>query len=156
MELQKLTEKFLQTISSLNRVHWPQELQENLKGEGCLLSYLESHHGESTPSDLCTALGVSAPRTAAMLRTLEQKGLLQRHADGSDKRRVVVTMTENGRRAAESRRQNLSERVRYALEQLGERDAREFIRILDRIVEIESLQRTMLQGVAAQWGTVDG
>ena len=40
MELQKLTEKFLQTISSLNRVHWPQELQENLKGEGCLLSYL--------------------------------------------------------------------------------------------------------------------
>ena len=30
MELQKLTEKFLQTISSLNRVHWPQVLQENL------------------------------------------------------------------------------------------------------------------------------
>ena len=150
MELQKLTEELLQTLSSLGRTHLPQEIQENLKGESFLLSYLESHQGESTPGDLRTALGVSAPRTAAMLRTLEEKGLLQRRVNGRDKRRVVVTMTEDGRRTAACRRQELTERVRYALEQLGERDTREFIRILCRITEIEDMQ-----GFAAQLGRAD-
>lgn len=155
MELQKLTEELLRTLSSLGRAHLPQEIQGNLKGEGFLLSYLASQQGESTPGDLRTALGVSAPRTAAMLRALEEKGFLQRRVNGHDKRRVVVTMTEDGRRMAARRSKDLSEQVRHTLEQLGERDTREFIRILGRIVEIECLQPTALQGVAVQLGMAE-
>lgn len=155
MELQKLTEELLRTLSSLGRAHLPQEIQGNLKGEGFLLSYLASQQGESTPGDLRTALGVSAPRTAAMLRALEEKGLLQRRVNGHDKRRVVVTMTEDGLRMAAHRRKDLSERVRHTLEQLGERDTREFIRILGRIAEIECLQSSMLPGVSAPLGMTE-
>lgn len=71
--------------------------RSTLKGENFLLSYLDEHGGCSTPGVLREVLGVSAPRTAAMLRALEEKGMLRRCADSYDRRRVVVHLTELGR-----------------------------------------------------------
>ena len=79
MQLQRLTEELLLTVTSLNRSCIPQSVQEHLKGENFLLSYLDEHGGCSTPGVLREGLGVSAPRTAAMLRALEEKGMLRRH-----------------------------------------------------------------------------
>ena len=76
MQLQRLTEELLLTVTSLNRSCIPQSVQEHLKGENFLLSYLDEHGGCSTPGVLREVLGVSAPRTAAMLRALEEKGIL--------------------------------------------------------------------------------
>ena len=73
MQLQRLTEELLLTVISLNRSCIPQSVQEHLKGENFLLSYLDEHGGCSTPGVLREVLGVSAPRTAAMLRALEEK-----------------------------------------------------------------------------------
>ena len=74
MELQQLTEQMLLAVTSLNRSCIPQSVQEHLKGENFLLSYLNEHGGRSTPGALREVLGVSAPRTAAMLRALEERG----------------------------------------------------------------------------------
>ena len=43
MELQRLTEELLLTVTSLNRSCIPQSVQEHLKGENFLLSYLDEH-----------------------------------------------------------------------------------------------------------------
>lgn len=138
MELQRLTEELLQTVTSLNRSCIPQSVQEHLKGENFLLSYLNEHGGRSTPGALREVLGVSAPRTAAMLRALEEKGMLRRCADDCDRRRVVVRLTEFGRTSTEQMRTTLHTHVRCVLEQLGEQDSRELIRLLGRITEIEA------------------
>ena len=63
MELQRLTEELLQTVTSLNRSCIPQSVQEPLKGENFLLDYLSAQNGCSTPGALREVLGVSAPRT---------------------------------------------------------------------------------------------
>ena len=68
MELQQLTEQMLLAVTSLNRSCIPQSVQEPLKGENFLLDYLSAQNGCSTPGALREVLGVSAPRTAAMLR----------------------------------------------------------------------------------------
>ncbi len=138
MELQRLTEELLQTVTSLNRSCIPQSVQEHLKGENFLLSYLNEHGGRSTPGALREVLGVSAPRTAAMLRALEEKGMLRRCADDCDRRRVVVQLTELGRRTAEQMHAALCAHVQHVLKQLGEQDSRELIRLLGRITEIEA------------------
>ena len=52
MELQRLTEELLLTVTSLNRSCIPQSVQEHLKGENFLLSYLDEHGGCSTPGVL--------------------------------------------------------------------------------------------------------
>lgn len=104
MELQQLTEQMLLAVTSLNRSCIPQSVQEPLKGENFLLDYLSAQNGCSTPGALREVLGVSAPRTAAMLRALEEKGMLRRCTDCCDRRRVVVHMTDLGRRTAEKAR----------------------------------------------------
>ena len=138
MELQRLTEELLQTVTSLNRSCIPQSVQEHLKGENFLLSYLNEHGGRSTPGALREVLGVSAPRTAAMLRALEEKGMLRRCADDCDRRRVVVQLTELGRRTAEQMHAALCAHGPHVLKQLGDQDSRELIRLLGRITEIEA------------------
>lgn len=138
MELQRLTEELLQTVTSLNRSCIPQSVQEPLKGENFLLDYLSAQNGCSTPGALREVLGVSAPRTAAMLRALEEKGMLRRCADDCDRRRVVVQLTEFGRTSTEQMRITLHAHVRCVLGQLGEQDSRELIRLLGRITEIEA------------------
>ena len=132
MELQQLTEQMLLAVTSLNRSCIPQSVQEPLKGENFLLDYLSAQNGCSTPGALREVLGVSAPRTAAMLRALEEKGMLRRCTDCCDRRRVVVHMTELGRQTAEQAR------AQCVLRQLGEQDTRELIRLLSRITEIEA------------------
>ncbi len=138
MELQQLTEQMLLAVTSLNRSCIPQSVQEPLKGENFLLDYLSAQNGSSTPGALREVLGVSAPRTAAMLRALEEKGMLRRCADSHDRRRVVVQLTELGRRTAEQMHAALCTHVQCVLKQLGEQDARELIRLLGRITEIEA------------------
>ena len=120
MELQRLTEELLLTVTSLNRSCIPQSVQEHLKGENFLLSYLDEHGGCSTP------------------RALEEKGMLRRCADSYDRRRVVVHLTELGRQTAEQMHTTLCAHVQRVLEQLGEQDSRELIRLLGRITEIEA------------------
>ena len=131
MQLQRLTEELLLTVTSLNRSSIPQSVQEHLKGENFLLSYLDEHGGCSTPGVLREVLGVSAPRTAAMLRALEEKGMLRRCADSYDR-------TELGRQTAGQMHTTLCAHVQRVLEQLGEQDSRELIRLLGRITEIEA------------------
>ena len=117
MELQQLTEQMLLAVTSLNRSCIPQSVQEPLKGENFLLDYLSAQNGCSTPGALREVLGVSAPRTAAMLR---------------------AHMTELGRQTAEQARASLCAHVQCVLRQLGEQDTRELIRLLSRITEIEA------------------
>ena len=57
MQLQRLTEELLLTVTSLNRSCIPQSVQEHLKGENFLLSYLDEHGGCSTPGVLREVLG---------------------------------------------------------------------------------------------------
>ena len=47
MQLQRLTEELLLTVTSLNRSCIPQSVQEHLKGENFLLSYLDEHGGHA-------------------------------------------------------------------------------------------------------------
>ena len=61
MQLQRLTEELLLTVTSLNRSCIPQSVQEHLKGENFLLSYLDEHGGCSTPGVLREVLGARRP-----------------------------------------------------------------------------------------------
>ena len=77
MKKEELLSDIINAFAGLNRAKAMLNFQFYLKGENFLLSHLQSIGGESTPGELASVLDVSAPRVAAILRSLEIKKLVE-------------------------------------------------------------------------------
>ena len=92
--------------------------------------------GSLTPSELADRAWVSSARIANILRALEAKGWVEREHSKTDRRRVHVTVTDKGFQDLEIKRREFEERTAAFLEQLGETDTQEMVRLLRRANEI--------------------
>ena len=79
---------------------------------------------------------VSSARIANILRALEAKGWVEREHSKTDRRRVHVTVTDKGFQVIEIKRREFEDRTAAFLEQLGETDTQEMVRLLRRANEI--------------------
>ena len=59
-----------------------------------------------------------------------------RSTDAQDKRRVQVTLTKKGLAICHKKKQNALKNISYALSQLGEQDASDFVRLFKRMNDI--------------------
>ena len=66
---------------------------------------------------------------------MEEKGLIARSSDLSDNRQIFVRLTESGVAAIQKTRSEVISRVSSLLEALGPEDAREYIRIQEKILD---------------------
>ncbi len=105
-------------------------------GEVKMLEYLFMTGDGLTAGQLSEKLGVSTARTARMLKTLEGKGLIRRGADENDKRRVLVFLTEEGKRRGESKYKQMKEYFSELFRRLGEEDTLAALRLIERISKI--------------------
>jgi DNA-binding MarR family transcriptional regulator len=60
--------------------------------------------GAATAGDLAKAAELSPASVSTMLDTLERDGIVERHRSATDRRVVVVTLTESGRALLEAKR----------------------------------------------------
>ena len=105
------------------------------RGEPVLLSLL-LRRGVISPGEAGRTAGVSSARIAAALRDMERKGWIDRACDPSDHRRTMIQLTEAGRAHILSLRAAVHTRLQRILEELGEEDAAEYLRISRRIRSI--------------------
>ena len=115
---------------------WPKKASAFLHGEMFILNYLVNCHGDVLPSELANAMNTSTARVAMALKSLESKGLLQRRVDKEDRRKVLVSITEQGNEFVLSEREDMRNKMTLIISELGEEDARTYIRIIERITEI--------------------
>jgi DNA-binding MarR family transcriptional regulator len=66
-----------------------------------------SPDGRGRPTDICAVLGRTTGGMTLTLDRLEAAGWLQRSQDSSDRRRIVVSLTAEGRRLAEAVNEDL-------------------------------------------------
>jgi DNA-binding MarR family transcriptional regulator len=78
------------------------------------LSRLE-RAGLATPGELAKAEQISPQGMGATLGALEERGLVERHRDPSDGRRVVMSLTAAGRRMVDNKRTARAEQIGKAL-----------------------------------------
>jgi DNA-binding MarR family transcriptional regulator len=71
--------------------------------------------GPATPGELARAEQISPQAMGVTLGGLEHQGLVERHPDPGDGRRVVMSPTEAGRRAVRNKRTARTEQLAKAL-----------------------------------------
>lgn len=64
-----------------------------------LLGAVDRHGDDATPGVLAAAEGLRSSNLAKALKDLETRGLISRQAATEDRRKVRVSLTENGRAA---------------------------------------------------------
>lgn len=75
------------------------------------------------------------------LRSLEEKGLLERHRTSGDFRGIALCLTEEGEKLANVSKQLHAQHMEEVVAFMGEDDIRHLIRILRKIVEFHEAQR---------------
>jgi DNA-binding MarR family transcriptional regulator len=91
---------------------------------------------QAKASDIAKAAGLSPGAVTQVCDELVRMGYVERSRSTDDRRVVYITITDSGRAKIDEIRKLRIQQADSILRQLGQRDADEFVRIVQRIVEI--------------------
>lgn len=131
----ELAQEFLHKMYILQKGKQQKKTTEFLQGEEFILQYIYLRNEDVLPSEISNQMMISTARIATALGRLESKGFVTRQIDKNDRRRILVTLTPEGKEIAEKHHQEVLNGVAQMLESLGEHDAKEHVRIIGRLVE---------------------
>jgi DNA-binding MarR family transcriptional regulator len=83
---------------------------------------------------LASKLGLSAASLTRVLERLEERGLLERQVDQTDRRRVTVCITAGGRDTVGGLQFWMASPITAAIQKMGDEDRRQFTDMLDRFL----------------------
>ncbi|MDK2808402.1 MAG: hypothetical protein PWP24_1137 [Clostridiales bacterium] len=133
MDYRELAKEFMEMMHQMHRSKGQKKINDSMQGESFVLFYISEHEGNVIPSDISNAMEISSARIAATLNSLEKKGFIERKIDVEDRRRILIELTEEGKKEA-NRHQEMVMRITInMLEYLGEQDAKEFVRIMKKL-----------------------
>jgi DNA-binding MarR family transcriptional regulator len=98
-------------------------------------------HGSLLPSEIAEYEQLLAPSVTRALNTMEQRGLVERSRGQGDRRQVVITITELGKKVIEADRERRNEFFSGALTSLPEAGQRRVIRALKDLEEMSLYER---------------
>lgn len=136
MDYSKLAVEFLKSMQHLRKLNPHKNFDSALRGETFVLQYIAYQSEDVLPGEICHEMDVSSARIAQTLNSLERKGYITRQINPADRRRVLVKLTPAGREAADARSRAIVENTSKMLSILGEHDAREYVRITNKLAQI--------------------
>lgn len=132
MDYKSVAEKFMRDSFGKQPPFTPPE--DMSKGEVGILTYLSFVKNGILPGELSKELKLTSGRIAIALKGLEKKGFIRRARDDKDRRKVIVTVTDSGKRHATSQKDKALTELTAIFTYLGETDTLEFLRIYNRIL----------------------
>lgn len=140
MDRDFLTAEILKTFENMNSENILHKLNFSFKGENAILILLNECGGKSTPGKLLERIDFTAARLSAIIKSLESKGFVERIQNEDDKRSTIVAMTESGFQHFSKLKEDIVHNASTVIEQLGEKDVYEFLRIIKRLVDIANTE----------------
>ena len=113
-----------------------EDISASMRGEMAVLRLLAEEGRALTAGEISRMLKMTTSRIAAVLGALDKKALIVRSTDAQDKRRVQVTLTDKGLAMCQRKKQAARKNISYALSQLGEQDAKDFVRLMGRMNDV--------------------
>lgn len=126
-----------QHIMSGRQLDMVENINRCNKGEMFVLQFLAMHSETPVlPSELSAALQASMARISALLGALEKKGQIVREIDRTNRRNILVTITEEGITRVQAEMAELHEQMAGIFVDMGETDTADFIRLTRRFIEL--------------------
>lgn len=132
-EYEALAKELMHSIDQHKKAPPHERISASMRGEMAVLRLLEHETQPLTAGEISRKLGMTTPRIAAVLGSLEKKGMILREADEHDKRRIQVTLTPQGSGFCQQKKEHALKDMTRLLTQLGSEDAHHFVRIMKRI-----------------------
>lgn len=76
---------------------------------------------------------MTMPAVSQFLRTLEEKGLVQRESAPKDRRVTLVTVTENGEQVLRQSQEQFNRMLDRLIQQYGPQELEKLVQMLDRL-----------------------
>jgi MarR family transcriptional regulator, organic hydroperoxide resistance regulator len=135
MDYRELAREVISNMTKNPKMPFQKKVDDLSHGEKRILGYLAFWKKGVTSGEISEKLFLSTPRVASALNSLSKKGYIERNRDERDKRVVIVTITEAGHKFVMEEYEEALSTLEATLQKLGEKDAKEFARILKRITE---------------------
>jgi DNA-binding MarR family transcriptional regulator len=107
--------------------------------EGHLLAFLKSY-SPAPISELVRVFGLKKSTMTSLLDRLERRGLVRRETHPSDRRSLLVRLTDEGRRVAEAVQRPVDELEAKILAEIDDEDLRGFQRVLEGIAKATAVE----------------
>ena len=117
------------------------DVSASIRGLPAIMQVLLEADGPVSPGELARRTGVTDARVANALRTLEERGFVERRAAREDRRRVEVTLAEAGREDIARHSSEAERHVADLLREMGPDDARDLVRVFGRALEVMARRR---------------
>ncbi len=138
MDFESLAHDFMGVMNQMHRRNPQKQINDFMHGENFVLYYIYEHEGNVIPGDISKAMEITSARIAAILNSLDGKGLTSRRIDPEDRRRILIDLTDAGREHVEKQNHIRMSFVVNMLQYLGEDDAKEYIRIIKKLADKNS------------------
>lgn len=110
------------------------KIEKSSKGASIVLKVLDRLGEPTNPKYLADTSNLSTARIAAVLNNLEKRGLVIRTMDPDDRRRINVSLTEAGKKAAKSEKQEMRAKIIQVFELMGEEDTKKYLELTAKFV----------------------
>lgn len=134
MDYRALANDLFSSLAKSSKAPFQKAPRDISHGEVGILVYLCTVQDGISSGDLSKFLNITTGRVATALNSLEKKNFIERCDDSYDKRKVLVYVTEIGRRIAMEKHEEGMAEMEKMLRLLGENDAKELVRIVKRVI----------------------
>lgn len=112
------------------------ERESGLTGPQLLILQLIGTHGEMTSGVIAREVSLSQATVTSILDRLERKGTLKRERSATDKRKVIVSLTEDGSKALEKAPTLMQESFIRTVNQLEDWEQSLILSSLQRVADM--------------------
>ena len=118
-------------------------IDRSSEGENKVLGLLYETKENLSAGKISSLLHLTTARVAVILSSLEEKGMIRKLPDESDRRRTIVEITEKGRKHTEAIYWELLDCMDYLVEHIGSEKMNAFV---DTLKEICTLAEESIDG----------
>ena len=102
-------------------------------GEIGVLSYLAEQQEAVKAGMISKSMGIGSSGVTNLLNALEKKGYVQREINHSDRRSILVSISEEGRSLMKQRQKEAEDFTEELLRRMGEEDTQQLLRLAEKL-----------------------